>query len=44
MWLSNMFPWFDFNTLNKKKVALYDNNVEFQNIFYNLLNILMYSF
>lgn len=44
MWLSNMFPWFDFNTLNKKKVALYDNNVEFQNIFYNLLNIAMYSF
>lgn len=44
MWLSNMFPWFDYNTLSKKKVALYDNNIEFQNIFYNLLNIAMYSF
>lgn len=44
MWLSNMFPWFDYNTLSKKKVALYDNNMEFQNMFYNLLNILMYSF
>lgn len=44
MWLSNMFPWFDYNTLSKKKVALYENNIEFQNIFYNLLNIAMYSF
>lgn len=44
MWLSNMFPWFDYNTLSKKKVALYENNLEFQNIFYNLLNIAMYSF
>lgn len=44
MWLSNMFPWFDYNTLSKKKVALYENNIEFQNMFYNLLNILMYSF
>ena len=39
-----MFPWFDYNTLSKKKVALYENNIEFQNIFYNLLNIAMYSF
>lgn len=44
MWLSSMFPWFDYNTLSKKKVALYENNIEFQNIFYNLLNIAMYSF
>lgn len=44
MWLSSMFPWYDYNTLSKKKVALYENNVEFQNMFYNLLNILMYSF
>ena len=44
MWLSNMFPWYDYNTLSKKKVALYENDVEFQNMFYNLLNILMYSF
>lgn len=44
MWLSNMFPWFNYNTLSKKKVALYENNIEFQNMFYNLLNILMYSF
>ena len=44
MWLSNMFPWFDYNALSKKKVALYENDIEFQNMFYNLLNILMYSF
>lgn len=44
MWLSNMFPWFDYNTLSKKKVALYENDIEFQNMFYNLLNIVMYSF
>mgnify|MGYP000133341566 CR=1 FL=1 len=44
MWLSNMFPWFNYNTLSRKKVALYENDIEFQNIFYNLLNILMYSF
>lgn len=44
MWLSNMFPWYDYNTISKKKVALYENNIEFQNIFYNLLNIAMYSF
>ena len=44
MWLSNMFPWYNYNTLSKKKVALYENNIEFQNMFYNLLNILMYSF
>lgn len=44
MWLSNMFPWFDYNTLSKKKVALYENDIEFQNMFYNLLNILIYSF
>lgn len=44
MWLSNMFPWFDYNTLSKKKVALYENDIEFQNMFYNLINILMYSF
>ena len=44
MWLSNMFPWYNYNTLSKKKVALYENNIEFQNIFYNLLNIAMYSF
>lgn len=39
-----MFPWFDYNTLSKKKVALYENDIEFQNMFYNLINILMYSF
>lgn len=44
MWLSNMFPWYNYNTLSKKKVALYENDIEFQNMFYNLLNILMYSF
>lgn len=44
MWLSSMFPWYDYNTLSKKKVALCENNIEFQNMFYNLLNILMYSF
>lgn len=44
MWFYNMFPFMTLDNKTSKKLAQYENNLEFQNTFYNLLNIAMYSF
>lgn len=44
MWLNTMFPFFVFDDKMQKKMAKYENDLEFQNVFYNLLNIALYSF
>lgn len=44
MWLNTMFPFFVFDSKAQKKMEKYDNDLEFQNVFYNLLNIALYSF
>lgn len=44
MWLNTMFPFFSFDSKTQKKMAKYENDLEFQNVFYNLLNIALYSF
>ena len=44
MWLNTMFPFFTLDSITSKKAAKYENDMEFQNVFYNLLNIALYSF
>ena len=39
-----MFPFFTIDSITSKKAAKYENDMEFQNVFYNLLNIALYSF
>ena len=44
MWLNTMFPFFTLDSKSIKKAEKYENDLEFQNVFYNLLNIALYSF
>lgn len=44
MWFTLMFPFVNLSIKNEKKLAEYENNIEFQNVFCNLLNIALYSF
>ena len=44
MWLNTMFPFISFDVKLTKKAAKYENDLEFQNVFCNLLNIALYSF
>ena len=44
MWLNTFFPFFTPSPAQSKKWAKYENDVEFQNTFMNLLNIALYSF
>lgn len=44
MWFNNIFPYIELTKKNSNKLAEYENNIEFQNIFFNLLNISLYSF
>lgn len=44
MWFNNIFPYIELTKKNSNKLAEYENNIEFQNIFFNLLNITLYSF
>lgn len=44
MWLTSLFPFVVLNPKNEKKIAEYENNIEFQNTFCDLLNIALYSF
>lgn len=44
MWLDTAFPFITLNDSSKKKLTKYENDLEFQNVFYNLLNIALYSF
>ena len=44
MWFNSIFPYIELNKKNSNKLAEYENNIEFQNIFFNLLNISLYSF
>lgn len=44
MWLNMFFPWFSPSLLQGKKLAKFENNIEYQNTFFNLLNLAMYSF
>lgn len=39
-----MFPFFTLDSKSIKKAEKYENDLEFQNVFYNLLNIALYSF
>lgn len=39
-----MFPFFTLDSKTIKKAEKYENDLEFQNVFYNLLNIALYSF
>lgn len=44
MWFNMFFPWFTPDKLQGKKLAKFENNIEYQNTFFNLLNLAMYSF
>lgn len=44
MWLNTFFPFFTPSPASNKKWAKFENDLEFQNTFMNLLNIAMYSF
>lgn len=44
MWLNQMFPFISLSDASSKKLAKFENDIEFQNTFYNLLNISLYSF
>lgn len=43
MWLNTMFPFMSFNTKITKKAELFENEVEFQNVFSKLVNIYLYN-
>lgn len=44
MWINGFFPWFTPNKLQGKKLTKFENNIEYQNTFFNLLNLALYSF
>lgn len=44
MWLYNLFPFITLDQRQSKKVAKYENDIEFQNNFCNLVDIALYSF
>lgn len=44
MWLNTYFPFFQPTARQNKKWAEYENNVEFQNTFFNLFNLALNSF
>lgn len=44
MWFYNIFPYIMLSDSSNKKLSKYENNLEFQNNFCNLLNIAMYTF
>lgn len=44
MWFNTFFPFFTVSDTLNKKFARYENNIEFQNTFMNLLNIALHTF
>lgn len=44
MWLNTFFPFFTPSPAQSRKWAKFENDLEFQNTFMNLLNIAMYAF
>lgn len=44
MWIDTAFPFISLDDGSKKKLTRFENDLEFQNTFYNLLNIALYSF
>lgn len=44
MWFNNFFPTFCMTDLVGKKLAKFENDLEFQNTFINLLNLSTYTF
>lgn len=44
MWLNNFFPWFTATGKMNKRLAQFENDIEFQNTFMNLLNLTTYAF
>lgn len=44
MWFNTFFPFFPSSCLNEKKLVEYENNMEWQNTFVNLINIATYQF
>ena len=44
MWFNNLFPWMSIeDNRTRKKLAKFENDIEFQNTYVNLLNIALYS-
>lgn len=44
MWFNTFFPWWNPTNLQGKKLHKFENNIEFMNTFFNLLNLALYSF
>lgn len=44
MWLNNFFPFCSNYKLKNDKITLYENNIEFQNNFFSLINLVLDSF
>lgn len=44
MWFNRAFPWMTLDSKSTKKLTRFENDLEFQNVFFNLLNIALYSF
>lgn len=43
-WFNIYFPFLGLDSMTGKKLAKYENNIEFQNTFMNLINLYLYSF
>lgn len=44
MWFYSLFPFITLDKRSERKLAEYENNIEFQNTLFMLLNIALYSF
>lgn len=44
MWYNTLFPFINYGRLNKKKLASFENNIEFQNVFCNFVNLCLDKF
>ncbi|MCM1439816.1 MAG: hypothetical protein NC131_11545 [Roseburia sp.] len=44
MWINSFFPFMQLHPMSAKKLARYENDLEFQNIFFRLFNICLNTF
>lgn len=44
MWFFNYFPFIEAGSIKAKKLAKFENDLEFQNTFVNLVNLALYAF
>lgn len=44
MWITNFFPFFTVAPAQSRKWSKYENDIEFQNTFMNLINLAVYAF